>query len=39
MVFHDLDKVTTLFIHLYPSFTFTAIRYVFLTSSLLIDAL
>ena len=38
LVFHDLDKVTTSFIHLYPSFTFTVIRYVFLASPLLTDA-
>lgn len=28
LVFHDSDKVTSLFIHLYPPFTFTVIRYV-----------
>jgi len=27
-VFHDSDKVTSLFIHLYPPLTFTVIRYV-----------
>lgn len=26
LVFHDADKVTSLFIHLYPPFTFTIIR-------------
>ncbi|KAF9268278.1 hypothetical protein L218DRAFT_1073597 [Marasmius fiardii PR-910] len=26
LVFHDLDKVTSLFIHIYPTFTFTVIR-------------
>jgi len=26
LVFHDWDKVTSLFIHLYPPFTFTVIR-------------
>ena len=33
LVFHDSDKVTSLFIHLYPPFTFTVIRYVFPGSS------
>ena len=28
LVFHDSDKVTSLFIHLYPPFTFTVIRCV-----------
>ena len=28
LVFHDSDKVTSLFIHVYPPFTFTVIRYV-----------
>lgn len=28
LVFHDSDKVTSLFIHLYPPLTFTVIRYV-----------
>ena len=28
LVFHDADKVTSLFIHIYPAFTFTVIRYV-----------
>lgn len=28
LVFHDWDKVTSLFIHIYPPFTFTVIRYV-----------
>ena len=32
-MFHDSDKVTSLFIHLYPPFTFTVIRYVLTTSS------
>ena len=26
LVFHDFDKVTSLFIHIYPPFTFTVIR-------------
>jgi hypothetical protein len=26
LVFHDLDKVTSLFIHIYAPFTFTVIR-------------
>ncbi|KAG7096620.1 hypothetical protein E1B28_004037 [Marasmius oreades] len=29
LVFHDLDKVTSLFIHLYPPFTFTVIRHFY----------
>ncbi|KAF7355022.1 Integral to membrane protein [Mycena sanguinolenta] len=29
LVFHDLDKVTSLFIHVYPSFTFTVIRHFY----------
>ena len=29
LVFHDLDKVTSLFIHIYAPFSFTAIRYDF----------
>jgi len=28
LVFHDQDKVTSLFIHIYPPFTFTVIRFV-----------
>ena len=28
LVFHDSDKVTSLFIHIYPPFTFTVIRFV-----------
>jgi hypothetical protein len=28
LVFHDSDKVTSLFIHIYAPFTFTVIRYV-----------
>ena len=28
LVFHDADKVTSLFIHVYAPFTFTVIRYV-----------
>jgi Protein of unknown function (DUF2838) len=28
LVFHDADKVTSLFIHVYPAFTFTVIRWV-----------
>lgn len=28
LVFHDSDKVTSLFIHIYPPFTFTVIRSV-----------
>lgn len=28
LVFHDSDKVTSLFIHIYPPFTFTVIRCV-----------
>ena len=28
LVFHDRDKVTTLFIHIYPPFSFTVIRLV-----------
>jgi hypothetical protein len=27
LVFHDSDKVISLFIHIYPPFTFTVIRY------------
>ena len=27
LVFHDQDKVTSLFIHIYPPFSFTVIRY------------
>lgn len=34
MVFHDLDKISALFIHIYPPLTFTAIRYVFPASSI-----
>ena len=34
LVFHDSDKVTSLFIHLYPPFTFTVIRYVSTTNSI-----
>jgi len=29
LVFHDSDKVTSLFIHIYPSFTFTVIRHFY----------
>jgi len=29
LVFHDADKVTSLFIHLYPAFTFTVIRHFY----------
>ncbi|KAG6849635.1 hypothetical protein H0H93_006758 [Arthromyces matolae] len=29
LVFHDLDKVTSLFIHMYPPFTFTVIRHFY----------
>ncbi|KAF8520071.1 hypothetical protein JB92DRAFT_2896136 [Gautieria morchelliformis] len=29
LVFHDSDKVTSLFIHLYPPFTFTVIRHFY----------
>ncbi|KAF8211519.1 hypothetical protein K438DRAFT_1807451 [Mycena galopus ATCC 62051] len=29
LVFHDQDKVTSLFIHLYPPFTFTVIRHFY----------
>ncbi|KAJ8086157.1 hypothetical protein PM082_004979 [Marasmius tenuissimus] len=29
LVFHDLDKVTSLFIHIYPPFTFTVIRHFY----------
>ncbi|KIJ56583.1 hypothetical protein M422DRAFT_22738 [Sphaerobolus stellatus SS14] len=29
LVFHDADKVTSLFIHLYPPFTFTIIRHFY----------
>lgn len=29
LVFHDLDKVTSLYIHMYAPFTFTVIRWVF----------
>ncbi|KAH9988113.1 hypothetical protein BJV74DRAFT_773594 [Russula compacta] len=29
LVFHDADKVTSLFIHLYPPFTFTVIRHFY----------
>jgi hypothetical protein len=29
LVFHDLDKVTSLFVHIYAPLTFTVIRYVF----------
>jgi Protein of unknown function (DUF2838) len=28
LVFHDADKVTSLFIHVYPAFTFMVIRWV-----------
>lgn len=28
LVFHDQDKVTSLFVHIYPPFTFTVIRFV-----------
>lgn len=30
LVFHDQDKVTSLFVHIYGPFSFTVIRYVFL---------
>jgi len=33
LVFHDQDKVTSLFIHIYPPFTFTVIRQVFLSDA------
>ena len=33
LVFHDSDKVTSLFIHLYPPFTFTVIRCALKTKS------
>ncbi|KAN0097781.1 Protein of unknown function (DUF2838) domain containing protein [Tylopilus felleus] len=29
LVFHDFDKVTSLFIHIYPPFTFTVIRHFY----------
>ncbi|KAI9513475.1 hypothetical protein F5148DRAFT_1273104 [Russula earlei] len=29
LVFHDADKVTSLFIHIYPPFTFTVIRHFY----------
>ncbi|KAI0252850.1 hypothetical protein BJV78DRAFT_273058 [Lactifluus subvellereus] len=29
LVFHDADKVTSLFIHVYPAFTFTVIRHFY----------
>ncbi|KAJ7873355.1 hypothetical protein B0H14DRAFT_146196 [Mycena olivaceomarginata] len=29
LVFHDQDKVTSLFVHLYPAFTFTIIRHFY----------
>ncbi|KAJ7237195.1 hypothetical protein B0H12DRAFT_1026481 [Mycena haematopus] len=29
LVFHDQDKVTSLFIHIYPAFTFTVIRHFY----------
>lgn len=29
LVFHDFDKVTSLFIHVYPPLTFSVIRWVF----------
>lgn len=32
LVFHDLDKVISLFIHIYPPFVFTVIRYAHLTT-------
>lgn len=36
LVFHDFDKVTSLFVHLYPPIVFTVILYVrYLVSSLL----
>jgi hypothetical protein len=28
LVFHDQDKVTSIFVHIYAPFTFTVIRYV-----------
>ncbi|KAI0273878.1 hypothetical protein BGY98DRAFT_997995 [Russula aff. rugulosa BPL654] len=30
LVFHDSDKVTSLFIHIYPPFTFTVIRHYYI---------
>ena len=33
MVFHDPDRFTALFIHIYPPFVFTTIRYAFPASS------
>ena len=30
LVFHDHDKVTSLFVHIYPPFSFTVIRYTLL---------
>jgi hypothetical protein len=36
LVFHDYDKVTSLFIHMYPTLTFSVIRSVFLASYLFV---
>lgn len=34
LVFHDLDKVTSLFVHMYAPLVFTVIRYVFTSSTI-----
>ncbi|CAK5262681.1 unnamed protein product [Mycena citricolor] len=39
LVFHDQDKVTSLFIHIYPPFTFTVIRHFYPNAELRFPAL
>ncbi|KAF7330754.1 Integral to membrane protein [Mycena venus] len=39
LVFHDQDKVTSLFIHVYPPFTFTVIRHFYPSAELRFPAL
>ncbi|KAF8902788.1 hypothetical protein CPB84DRAFT_1775444 [Gymnopilus junonius] len=39
LVFHDRDKVTTLFIHIYPPFSFTVIRHFYPNAELRFPAL
>ncbi|KAJ7755670.1 hypothetical protein DFH07DRAFT_486222 [Mycena maculata] len=39
LVFHDQDKVTSLFIHIYPPFTFTVIRHFYPSAEVRFPAL
>src|ERR1700722_6130723 len=39
LVFHDSDKVTSLFVHIYAPFTFTVIRYATYIASIFVASL